>query len=486
MRTCSDRSQSWRARRLLGLTVAVALIAAACGTDAGDGGDWAAINMDHRNSRFQSESSITGRNIRRLKQAWFIQTEDTTSTPVVVDDRVYFADWGGTVHAVRVKDGAPVWRTKFENPISNSVAVADGRVYVALSPYDTEQYPPTTGNRLAALSQKTGELLWQTRLESSAHGIWSSPVYYGGMVYVGAASAVGQAENDPAIGGAMFGVDAKTGQVVWERQLEVERGGAGVFGSVAIDEEHDAIVFGTANTYETEAPPGYAYSILSLDARTGTTRWKFRVNEPNAGAADWDFGSSPNLFRLRTGEREDELAVGLGAKDGAYYIVAADDGALLRKIQVSSTGGILGISGYVPSERGRAKTVFVPTYRFDYDLANPDVCCGGVTAIDIETTAIKWTAQARSQVIGSVAVVRGAVVFGDSKGNLTAVAVTDGRELLRIELEASIQSGVTVAADRVFVPTARGNPGFPPQTHPIPKRAVGLYAFALPRSLDDS
>jgi outer membrane protein assembly factor BamB len=90
------------------------------------------------------------------------------------------------------------------------------------------------------------------------------------------------------------------------------------------------------------------------------------------------------------------------------------------------------------------------------------VCCGGVTAINPQTSAILWKAEAKSQVIGSVALARGVVFYGDSKGNLTALAGADGKVVWHQDLDASIQAGVTIADGRVFVGTARGNPAFPP------------------------
>jgi outer membrane protein assembly factor BamB len=466
------------------MALVISVLVTACGSDGAKKGEWRSLNMDDRNSRYQEDSRITGKNIGRLKQHWMLRTEnDVTSTPVVADDHVYLADWGGVVYSVDAKTGQVNWKARLENPISSTPAVADGRVYVALSPYDTRKYPPDTGNRMVALSQEDGRVLWQATMPSSARGVWSSPIYFDGLLFVGVAAAIGQNENDPTVGGAVYAVNAKTGRVAWSRQLNGTKGGGGLWGSVAVDADRHAVIFGTANPFGEAGTRGYAYSIVSVDARTGKENWVYPGNyNIQLVGQDLDFGSAPNLFKLRVGNgksAKDVPAVGLGSKDGWYYIIDRTNGHLIKPIPAKQAGGILGIGGYLPGDDDRAISIFLPTYKTDYDLANPDVCCGGIVALDPRAGVPRWQVDAKANVLGSVALTKGAVVFGDLKGNLYAVAPGNGRILFQQNLGASIESTPTFAHDQLFVTTSRGNPAFPPKTHPIPRTAVGLYAFGL-------
>jgi outer membrane protein assembly factor BamB len=464
--------------------VACALVItfSACGTSSKPkGGEWPAINNDPRNTRFQADSTITAKNIARVRQRWMIPTnESVTSTPVVVDGNVYFADWGGSVYSARVDSGKVNWKVNLGNPISTAVAVDGGRVYVSLSPFDTSKYPPDNGNRLVALSESSGLTLWQTRLESTARGVWSSPIVFDGLVFVGAAAAIGQTENDPSVGGNVYAVDAKSGRLAWSKVLNGTAGGGGLWGTIAVDEDRDAIVFGTANPFSEKGSAGYTDSIVSLDARTGRDKWTFHVPTDRKRDIDVDFGSSPNIFEMKTGVGRRETVVGLAKKDGSYYVVGANDGGFRRQIAVKQLGGVLGIGGYLPTANGRARLIYLPTFKTEYDISSPEGCCGGVVAIDPERNAVRWEAKAKSQVIGSVAIGPGVVVFGDAKGNLYGVASATGAPLFDTNLRASIQAGVTLAEGHLFVPTAAGNPAFPPKTHPIPKDALGVYAFGPP------
>jgi outer membrane protein assembly factor BamB len=458
----------WRAASLL---IAGALVAAACGGGATAKGEWPALANDARNSRFQPDSQITRKNVAQLHQKWMVPTgKSVTSTPVVVGGHVYFADWGGTVWSVRADTGKVAWKTKLPDAISSTPAVVDGRVYIALSPYATR-----TGTRLVALRASDGKQLWETPFRATAKGAWSSPIVADGLVFVGLAASIGQSEEDATIHGAIAAIDAKSGKLAWQKDTAGTAAGAGIWGSVAYDKDLDAIFVGVGNSFVPSGSPGLAYSIVSMNPRTGAVNWKYTNYQTVTLGRDYDFGSFPNLFERPVANGPDELYVGLGSKNGYYYVIRAKDGKFFRQIQLRKDGGVNGIAGYLPSQHGRTSLIFVPTYQATYDIADNVTCCGKLVAIDPSFGTIKWTARTDGLQIGSVAVAPGIVFVGDNKGNLLGFGTTGGAQLFHTNLGASIESGVTLAAGSLFVATSQGDPAFPAPD--IPTAKLGVYAF---------
>jgi len=383
------------------------------------GGDWTSLIHDYSNSRYQAASTITGSNVGTLALRWTIgTTSSVTSTPVVLLGSVYFADWAGDVYSAAVATGSVNWEVNLGAPISSTPALANGLVYVAGSPTNSTANGPT---RVWALSQANGRVVWETTIVAQDNAIWSSPIVYRGMVIVGV-SATGAQENDPALKGEVDALNATNGTPIWTFKTMVgTTGGASVWGSVAVDPASKALYFGTGNAFGPGTSNLYAYSIVSINALTGRLNWYHQVYSSSQTGGDDDFGSTPNLFTMQYMGTVHRV-VGLGSKDGNYYILDRSTGALLTKVSVStgSSTGMTGLAGFM--NFGNLE-VFVPT-----GLVTPQ-CCGAVEAFLPSSGTIVWRFVTPEIVIGSVALIPGAVLFGDSGGNLYAVRTTIGRML---------------------------------------------------------
>ncbi len=110
------------------------------------------------------------------------------ATPLVVEDRVYLADSGGTLTALDL-NGAPLWRQRLAAGLLAAPAlIPDGVVVV-----DRE-------GTLTAFD-RAGEFRWQRHLQQVS--------YYGAPVVEGAALYIGTA------GGTLWKLDVETGAPVW-------------------------------------------------------------------------------------------------------------------------------------------------------------------------------------------------------------------------------------------------------------------------------
>lgn len=423
-------------------------------TPLGGGNDWPSFTLNLANTRYQSNSTLTSTNIGQISQKWVIPTQKSvTSTPVVLNGNVYFADWGGNVYSASVISGHLNWKANL-GPIriSSSLALSGGMVYVGTGLGQTKVY---------ALSQADGHTVWSTSLITTMDAVWASPIVFNGRVYIGVAS--NGTETNPAMTGAMFALDATTGIVDWSFNTVVgSTGGAGVWGSVAVDPGLNAIYFGTGNPFTLGTNSLYSQSIISLNAATGSLNWYFTPYNPTV-SADLDFGSTPNLFTVAIGGVIHQ-AVGLGSKDGNYYILDRTDGNFLESISIgisSDEGGIIGLSGFLYAGTNQPE-VFVPSLN-----SQIGGYFGVVKAISPSDGSVKWQFNLPGQTDSSIVVIPGAVLIGDNSGNLYAISIATGGQLLHLTFGGSIAGGIAEAEGFIFVPVSFGS-------------SNGLCAFSYP------
>jgi outer membrane protein assembly factor BamB len=217
----------------------------------------------------------------------------------------------------------------------------------------------------------------------------------------------------------------------------------------------------------------YSYSIISLDATTGKLNWYYQLFHSLARGHDQDFGSVPNLFSV-TIDGVTHQAVGLGNKNGVYYVLDRTDGKLLASYPVGTTeAGITGVAGFYYPTGTVNPEIFIPSA--DKTRIHNKGVMGVVEALVPSTKTSAWRVTTPGDIDGSVAVVPGAVLFGDSYGNLYGVSISSGGQLWHTTIPFGVQAGVTAAEGYVFVGNFdRNSPG--------PASGLGLYAFTADSS----
>jgi PQQ-dependent dehydrogenase (methanol/ethanol family) len=218
--------------------------------------------------------------------------------------------------------------------------VGGGRVYATFAQ-----------NHVAALDQKTGKVIWQTRIVDDGSpgrlqgSFKTAIVYYDGLIYFGSADSRR---------GVAHAVDAATGKVVWRfygtpgpgefgndtwEGDSWRQGGASPWMHPAIDPELGLVywTFGNARDLHYMAVDGstrggqnlFANSLVALDAKTGKRRWHFQSVHHDIW--DMDGVMAPVLADIPIDGRTRKIVI-YGSKTGMYYVLDRQTGQPITPI----------------------------------------------------------------------------------------------------------------------------------------------------------
>ena len=135
-----------------------------------------------------------------------------TSSPVVVDGKVYIGSNDEYLHCIDAYTGIGIWKFKTNFRIASSPTVVDGKVYIG----------PDDGN-IYCINAETGTEIWKKdagglqshiMVEVSTWQVRSSPIIVDGKLYVG------------ALDGKVYCLDADDGNIEWTYQTEMPIAGS--------------------------------------------------------------------------------------------------------------------------------------------------------------------------------------------------------------------------------------------------------------------
>lgn len=446
---------------------------ASAADDAGGppAGAWISFGGDYAHTRTNpTEQRISRTSIGELRLAWEQDAPGVSATPAIVDGVVYWADWGGTVYANSVRDGEPLWSQTFPVGFTSSPFVSGDRVFVA-----------DRHNTVYALARDDGETIWSTVVdEVELTHLWSSPIVVDGIVIIGTSSDGTQANRVPlpqetiaTFRGAVLGLSAENGEVLWRFETTRVKGepdmygpGVSVWATASVDTEREALFIGTGNGYATPVSP-YSDALLAIFYKTGELAWSTQFTAEDAfssgnsaGGPDSDVGGAPNLFTIDADGIARDV-VGVGDKAGTYRVLDRDSGEVIWERVLSTvpfaqkTGGIIAPAAYAD---GR---IFV--------ASNVSYVSSSVFALDAQTGDVAWQSRVLNSVnFGGPAIANGVLLFGDSglsiiagasdaglgvgaPGKLIAFDTDTGEELFETELKAGRGAGFAISEGRVFI-----------------------------------
>jgi polyvinyl alcohol dehydrogenase (cytochrome) len=452
--------------------------------------------------------------------------EGIMTSALVTEDTVYFGDLGGWFYALDAKTGEERWRIDARakdfpgaHPINlffASPILADGKVITGGGALEQlvaggllYPYRGSTGRGfLLALEPKTGKIAWKYDLGPKPERL------------------------DPPIaivdsfGTHTFYYGPAT-STIWS--------------TPSYDAESGTLFFGTDVNTAPRRPTAddarlhtrESCAVVALDVHTGKERWVTQINpgdvwtnsmrayDPKEGRyKDLSIGDTPKLYTIPV-EGKSTKVVGVGCKNGGFYVLRASDGKLIDHTPIYTGPPTYPLSPEpdrrmlaLPScigglQTGCAtdgKTIFTNGIDAIRLMTSEKMAAGGmpptggrVVAIGMDTRTERWRherprvaalggpppkpvfSDVGDPVASGIAVANGVVYFtAVASGKLVALDAETGRVLKEIEL-GPVWSGPSVSRGRVYVGT--GNTLFSPSPSEafFPKKSTGeLYSFGLP------
>ena len=308
--------------------------------------------------------------------------------------------------------------------------------------------------------------LWEYREENTMY--LSSPLPAGDVVY-GASCYL----DPPASFGAVFCLDAATGKVRWQTDVEnpeTQQEFTGFFSSPALSADGKNLVIGQGLHLDANA------ELICLDAHTGAVRWLVKTplhieSSPaiegdivvvGAGAIEKGADHKPEGDPLGSGHPGYVFAVRISdgkelwrydlvdpegspaIENGIAYIGSGVNGAAVAALRIASDEELKSAG----QERlvWKVKTPFAATGavslvndlviigcgRGDFVFSDPNPE-GVVLALDKATGSVRWSTKLPDTVLGAIAVNDGKAIVPVRNGELVALDITDGRILWRQE-----------------------------------------------------
>ena len=320
-------------------------------------------------------AGLTPEQVPRLQLKWafgFPGASAANAQPTIVGGLLFVGGGDRKVYALDAKSGCIRWTFATEAVVRTAISVGP------IS--GTEQFAVFFGDVRAsvyAVNATTGALMWKTKVEDHpAARIVGAPTLYSGVLYVPVSSfeeATGSQPNYQCctFRGSVVALDSATGRQIWKAYTIPEAprptnrnaigtqlygpAGAAVWSAPTIDVQHHAVYVATGNSYS-NPPAETSDAILAFDLATGRMLWHRQAtakdsvnlacygtdqtNCPEDHGPDSDFGQSPVLVSLRSGQR----VLVVGQKSGVVYALDPDqEGKILWQTRIGKGGPLGGI-----------------------------------------------------------------------------------------------------------------------------------------------
>lgn len=504
--------------------------------------DWPAYNNTFTGERFSPLDQITVANVSSLRPVCTFPLGEQASMqtgPVVVDGVMYLTTANNT-YAFDAATCVLRWKHMYQySPQPDYDLKVNRGVAYMNTPDGPRLYRGANDGRVYALNARTGQEVWNVLAGDVARGetFPAAPVAWHGLVYIGNAGG-----DNYGVTGRMMALDARTGAQVWSFNLipstgaanftwpaetdRVPRGGATTWTSYSLDTLSGSVYIPTGNAAPLfldqlrAGTDSYAYSVVMLDAATGTFRRAYQLLPRDFH--DWDVAAAPVLLTTAGGRK----LVAEAGKDGHLYGIDRDGGEILYKtvlttlfnvdapLTASGTRFCPGVQGGVewngPAYSAATNTLYVgavdwcTTVRVDPPqklkgkkaipwtgsarLMDPFGVMdsltkrhGRLTAIDADDGTVKWRYASASPIVAGVTTTAGGLVFAaDLSGNFLAFDERTGAILYRYNTGQPIGGGLVsyAVSGKQYVAIASGLHA--PLTWQVKSSPAKVVVFALP------
>jgi PQQ-dependent dehydrogenase (methanol/ethanol family) len=188
--------------------------------------NWLHTQGNYEQTRYYGGNQINTGNVKKLRPAFVVQTEVMESmetAPIVVDGIMYLTTSFNHVYAVDAATGKPFWHYKHKmGPITTFCCGPNNRGVAIHGPH---LFMGTLDAKLVSLDAKTGKLLWETQIEDPEKGYSEtmSPTVVEDKVLIGTNGG------EYGVRGFLKAYDAASGKLLWTFYSIPEKGHEGVW-----------------------------------------------------------------------------------------------------------------------------------------------------------------------------------------------------------------------------------------------------------------
>jgi alcohol dehydrogenase (cytochrome c) len=477
-------------------------------------GGWPTYSGTYQSQRHSPLTDISTENVSRLRPVWMYQPPGTgplEGTPIVANGVMYVTSGPGSVVALSLKSGRPLWQ--WTRPIGASVLnLGFPRVNRGVGILDGTVFVGTLDGFIVALDSASGIERWSVQVADNAAGyaITAAPLVAEGRVIVGISGG------EAGIRGFLDAYDAATGKRLWRFWTvpgpgepgsntwpgeSWKHGGGATWLTGSYDPALRLLYWGTGNPgpdWNGESRRGdnlYTCSLVALDIDTGKMRWHFQFTPHDVH--DWDANQIPVLVDGEIDGRSRALVV-TANRNGFFYVLDRRTGEFLLARQYAKQTWAKGIDprgrpilvpGMEPSEKG---TLVYPSLQGSTNWASPsyspatgllyvpvremgshyfksdveyrrgtyytggsekplnEEAWGAIRALDVRTGDGMWDFRLPTPPWAGVLTTAGGLVFaGSNEGNFFALDAKSGRVLWQFQAGGAIRSNpISFAADR--------------------------------------
>ena len=487
----------------------------ASGGDPLAGDAWNGWGIDLQNSRHQTAAAagLTAADVPRLRLKWsfgFPGASASGSQVTAVGSRLFVGSRNGVMYALDRETGCLVWAFEADAGTRSTPVVARGAGAATV-------YFGDAHAQVYALDAATGALRWKVKVDEHPDAmITGGVVFHDGRLYVPVSSleegtAVMPSYQCCTFRGSVVALDAGGGKQIWKtytipRQPQpagksragtqiLAPSGAAVWSAPALDPDRNRLYITTGDSYSNPAAPE-SDAIMALAMDTGQVVWtrqtlagdawntgclqqtpEGRVTCPDPAGPDYDFGSSPALATMATGQR----VLLAGQKSGAMFGVNPDTGEVLWKTQAGE-GGVLG-----GIEWGFATDGALVYASLSSAFEKKPGEAGGVVALNIADGSRRWSAPpgpdrcagrqgCSTAQPAAVSSIPGVIFSGSLDGHFRAYDSASGKVLLEVNTTDEYDTvngvparggsingpGAAIAGGMVFVSSGYSTIGFMP------------------------
>jgi PQQ-dependent dehydrogenase (methanol/ethanol family) len=199
---------------------------AALDAAAGDAKNWIHSNGSYEQTRYYTGNQINAGNVGKMKPAFVFQTavlESMQTAPIVVDGVMFLTTSFNHVYAIDAVTGEEFWH--YKHKVGPIVTVCCGNNNRGVAIEGGKLFMGTIDAKLVALDAKTGKLLWEKQIADPEKGYSETmaPAVVDGKVLIGTNGG------EYGVRGFVKAFNAADGNLLWTFYTIPERGHEGVW-----------------------------------------------------------------------------------------------------------------------------------------------------------------------------------------------------------------------------------------------------------------